>query len=339
MAALLVTSLPNIRYLMGFSGSAAVAVVALDRPDRLFTNFLYQEQVKSEIDPAVEIRVITDSLLAAVRIEVAAEGRLGFEKSHMSVAERERWRDDDGPELKGVNGWVEELRAVKSPVETDSLARAASVADRVFEEILSDIRVGITERELAARIDYKLALHGSERPAFETIAAFGERSAMPHARPGNRVLRDGDVVLLDFGAVVDGYASDLSRTIACGTPERPLREAYDLVLAAQRAALDGIAPGLTGREVDALSREPIEAAGYGDRYGHSLGHGIGLEVHEDPKLGRRSEARLRTGMVVTLEPGIYIGGLGGVRIEDDVVVGPDGPRVLTGAPKQNLIIL
>ncbi|HUP00731.1 MAG TPA: aminopeptidase P family protein [Gemmatimonadota bacterium] len=338
-SAILITSLPNLRYLTGFSGSAGVGVVALGGRDRLFTNFLYRDQVKGEIDPAIELVIATDSLLAAVRVELAGEERLAFESAHLSVAEREAWRDAGGPEMEGVPGWVEDLRVVKSPAETAAITRAAKVADRAFEDILTEIRPGITERELAARLDYRLAFHGSERPAFETIAAFGARSALPHARPGERKLGRGEIVLLDFGAIVDGYASDLSRTVACGAPDPRLVEIYAVVLDAQRAALAGLVPGLTGREADALAREPIEAAGYGERFGHSLGHGIGLEVHEDPRLARRSEAKLRTGTVVTVEPGIYIPDLGGVRIEDDAVVGPDGAQVLTAAPKGDLIIV
>jgi Xaa-Pro aminopeptidase len=169
--------------------------------------------------------------------------------------------------------------------------------------------------------------------------AFGERSALPHARPGARELRRGDVVLLDFGAVADGYVSDITRTVACGEPAAEMRDVYALVLAAQEAAVAGIRAGMAGPEADALARDVIEAAGHGDRFGHSLGHGIGLEVHEAPRLGRKSRDRLEAGATVTIEPGVYLEGIGGVRIEDDALVGENGIELLTTAPKDRLILL
>jgi Xaa-Pro aminopeptidase len=339
-AVFLVTSLPNVRYLTGFTGSAAVLVVPAEDRDRLLTNFLYEAQASDEVDSAVEIVITTDPLLVAARSAVGegAGGRLVFESAHMSVADREAWTEGGGPELESVTGWVEGLRAIKTVGEQAAITRAAAVADAAFADILAEVRPGATERALAARLDFLLVAHGAERPAFDTIVAFGERSALPHAFPGRRTLRRGEIILFDFGAVVEGYASDVSRTVSCGEPDPRLREIYRIVLEAQQSALEGLRAGLTGRAADALARDPIEAAGYGAGFGHSLGHGIGLEVHEEPRLARRSDEELRAGMVVTVEPGIYTKGLGGVRIEDDVVVGSDTVEVLTGAPKDELIV-
>lgn len=337
--ALLVTSPVNIHYLTGFTGSVGVLVLAPEGSVRLVTNFLYAFQVGEEIDPDVEAVVVKKPLLEATREMLAEVEPIAFESAHMSVADWEAWRKADGPELEGTHGWVEDLRVVKGPEEQAAIERAAAVSDRAFGDILGEIRAGATERALAARLDWLLAAHGAQRPAFETIVAFGERSALPHAQPGDRVLERGQLVLLDFGAIVDGYASDMTRTVACGRPDSRLTEIYRVVLEAQQAALDGLRPGMTGREADALARDVIEAAGHGEAFGHSLGHGIGLEVHEEPRMSRKSETKLAAGMVVTAEPGIYIQGLGGVRIEDDAVVGHAGARVLTHAPREDLIIL
>lgn len=339
-AGLVVLSLPNIRYLAGFTGSAALLIVLAEPPDLFFTDHRYRAQIALELDPAIEAVVGAEKPLALGRDHVREHdlGRLAFERAHLSVAAFEDWREK-GVELVGVEGWIEALRSIKSPGEIDAIRRAAAIADRVFVEILDFVRVGITERILAAELDRRLILAGAESPAFPTIVASGERSALPHARPTGRALERGEVVLFDFGAVVDGYHSDVSRTVACGAPSSELAAVYEVVLDAQRRAIDGLVPDMGGREADALARDAIASAGYGDRFGHSLGHGIGLEVHEAPRLGRTSEDRLESHTVVTVEPGIYIDRLGGVRVEDDVLVGPQGAEVLTAAPKDELITL
>jgi len=228
---------------------------------------------------------------------------------------------------------------LKSAPEVAAIRKACGIAEEAFERILAEVRQGITERELAARLDLELAARGAEGPSFETIVAFGERAALPHARPGQRELRRGDVVLFDFGAIADGYVSDMTRTVAYGEPPAEMRAIYGVVLEAQAAAIRGMRSGMTGPEADRLARDVIEAAGHGPRFGHSLGHGIGLEVHEAPRLGRRSEDRLEAGMTVTIEPGVYIEGIGGVRIEDDALITDTGIELLTSAPKDQLILL
>lgn len=337
---LLVVALPNIRYLSGFAGSAAVLVVAADPPDLFFTDLRYRAQIVEEIDPLLEATVVPEKTLSVARKQLRERGvdRLAFERAHLSVAAWESF-GEEGIDLVGADGWVEDLRAVKSPPEIDALRRAARIAADVFEPFLEKLYPGVTERALAAELDRRLIEGGAEGPAFSTTVAFGERAALPHARPSSRRLERGDVVLLDYGAVVEGYHSDLSRTVACGEPPGELAEVYPVVVAAQKAAIAGLAPGREGREVDALAREMIEEAGHGPRFAHSLGHGIGLEVHEAPRLGRTSEDRLEPQMVVTVEPGIYIDQTGGVRIEDDVLLGSRGVEVLTAAPKDELIVL
>jgi len=339
--ALLVTALPNIRYLTGFTGSAAVLLVNAEPPDVFVTDGRYRAQIAGEIDPGLDTVIATEKPLAVARGLARDRGtaRMVFERAHVSVADWEAWRDEGGTEPVGVDRWVEELRRVKSPAEIEILRRAARIADLAFESILESVHPGVEERLLALELDRRLIEAGAEGSAFPTIVAFGERAALPHARPTERALRRGDIVLFDFGAVVQGYHSDLSRTVTCGPAGSELAEAYDVVLAAQRAAIEGIRSGLTGREADGLARETIAQAGHGERFGHSLGHGIGLEVHEAPRLSRTSEDLLEPHMVVTIEPGVYIETKGGVRIEDDVVVGPHGVEVLTAAPKDTLITL
>jgi Xaa-Pro aminopeptidase len=339
--ALLVLALPNIRYLSGFSGSAGLMVVRAEPPDVFFTDFRYQSQVAAELDRSIDVRIETERLLKVVREFLLGEGvaRVAFEREELTYRGWSEWSQTEGPALVPVTEWVEEARAVKSRAEIDAIRAACRLADDTFESMLDEVRPGVTERELAARLELEMARRGAEGASFETIVAFGERSALPHARPGSRELCPGEVVLFDFGAVVNGYVSDMTRTVACGEPPAQMHEIYEVVLAAQHAALRGIQAGISGLEADGLARDVIEAAGYGPHFGHSLGHGIGLEVHEAPRLGRKSEDRLATGMTVTIEPGIYLEGIGGVRIEDDALVTESGLEQLSSAPKDELIVL
>lgn len=339
--ALIVLDLPDIRYLSGFTGSAGLLVVPADGGDTFLTDFRYRTQVAQELDSAIDVRIENEPLLEVCRALLAERGasRVAFEREQLSYRAWSEWSEKGPPDLVPVEEWVEELRTIKSAPEIAAIRSACRIADQVFEDLLEQVRPGITERALAARLDLELASRGAEGPSFETIVAFGERSALPHARPGPRELRRGDVVLLDFGAVADGYVSDMTRTVACGEPPAAMREIYALVLEAQAAAIGGIRAGMTGPEADALARDVIDAGGHGAAFGHSLGHGIGIEVHERPRLGRKSKDRLAPGNTVTIEPGIYLEGVGGVRIEDDALVGEDGVEVLTAAPKERLIVL
>jgi Xaa-Pro aminopeptidase len=329
--AMLVTKLVNVRYLSGFSGSAGALLVGAD--DVFFTDSRYDEQSAREvpdcqrvIPPADHDRVLAGTIAAAgIR-------RLAIEAAHVTLATARRWRElMPEVELVETTGVVEALRRVKDPGEVEALRRAAAIGDRAFAVALERIREGMTERELAAELEDAMRRAGSEGPSFPTIVAFGENAAEPHHRPGDRPLHPGDVVKMDFGATFAGYHSDMTRTIAFGRPPEPLVRIHQVVRDAQRAGLEAVAAGRGAGEVDAAARGVVEAAGHS--FGHSTGHGCGLEVHEAPTLRRGSEDVLVAGMAVTVEPGIYLPGLGGVRIEDLVVVTDGGSEVLTRAPK------
>ncbi|MGH7549218.1 MAG: M24 family metallopeptidase [Gemmatimonadota bacterium] len=338
-SALLVVHPPNICYLSGFRGGGALLLTA-DGPDTLFVVPMNEAEARGEVGEDVAVAVATRRPLETAREHLAGnEGVVAFEKDRLSVAQHEAWESAGGSPLEGVSGWVEGLRVVKSTPERETIARAAGIAVDAFEAVLPEIRPGVTELQLAARLERELREQGSERFPFDTIVQFGERAALPHAEPGGRPLARGEVALFDFGAVVDGYVSDVSRTVSCGSPDPRLSEAYRVVDLARRAALDGLRGGIEARRADALARDVIEEGGYGPAFTHSLGHGIGLEVHEDPRLWKENGDPVPAGAVVTLEPGIYIQGLGGIRIEDDFVVGAAGARALARPAPDELVVL
>ena len=337
-SALLVLHPPNIRYLTGFPGGGAL-VLTDDGATTLVTVRMNGVQARELVDPEIEVALAERQPLETARERLAGRGPVAFEKERLSVAQLEAWESAGGPELTGIAGWVESLRAVKSEAERGAIEAAGRAAVEAWESVLPAVVPGVTELELAARLEAELRARGAERFAFDTIVLFGPRAALPHGEPARRALARGEIVLFDFGAVVDGYVSDVSRTVACGGPDPRLAEAYEVVRRAQRAAIGGLREGLTGREVDALAREVIEEAGHGEAFVHSLGHGIGLEVHEGPRLWKGNEEPVPAGAVVTVEPGIYIDGLGGIRIEDDVVVGRDGARALTRVAPDALVVL
>lgn len=357
---LLVTDLVNVRYLTGFTGSnAAVLVMAADDADigdavpddagssgpgsgsgaadgdrtRFCTDGRYTTQSAAEVPdlPRLIGRPVDTALL-----RTAAAGVIGFEADAVSVSAHGTLRrvvDDRGGdvELTSTSGLVEELRAIKDPGEINALLRACGVADQAFAELIEagGIRPGRTEREVGLDLDQRMRVLGASDPSFETIVATGANSAIPHHRPTAAVLGAGDLVKFDFGATVDGYHSDMTRTVVLGEPADWQREIHDLVLAAQRAGRDACVVGAHGSDVDRASRDVIVDAGYGDRFTHGLGHGVGLQVHEAPSLAAGSASIMAADMCVTVEPGVYLPGRGGVRIEDSGVVGPDGYLVLT----------
>jgi Xaa-Pro aminopeptidase len=337
-AALLVLHPPNIRYLTGFPGGGAL-VLTEDGATTLVTVPMNGLQAREVVDPAVEVALAERQPLETARERLCGRGPVAFEKERLTVAQLEAWEAAGGPDLTGIAGWVESLRAVKSEAEKRAIEAAGAVAVGAWEAVLPAIRPGVTEIELAARLEAELRARGAERFAFDTIVLFGPRAALPHGEPAPRPLASGEVVLFDFGAVVDGYVSDVSRTVACGPPDPRLADAYEVVRRAQRSAIDGLREGRTGREVDALGRGVIEEAGHGEAFVHSLGHGIGLEVHEGPRLWKGNDEPVPAGAVVTVEPGIYIAGLGGIRIEDDVAVSREGAHPLTGAAPDALVAL
>ncbi len=336
---LVVSNIYNVRYLSGFSGSTAMMLIA-GRKATLVTDFRYKEQAEREVFRSVEVRIDTREALKAI-CEMVGEvkGKTGLEAGTLSYSAYDKLRaaaEEAVPVESGVlsSGLVGDLRKTKDENEIETLRKAARIADDVFSDIVKEIRAGMTEVSIAARIDYMLRLKSSEVPAFKTIVASGEHTSLPHASPSMRVVRDGDLITMDFGAIWDGYCSDMTRTVVAGKASDKVKEVYGIVLEAQMAAIDGIKAGRACCDIDALARDHIEAKGYGENFGHGLGHGLGLEVHEGPRLSKKSEEILAPGMVTTVEPGIYIPGWGGVRIEDDVVVRDGGCDVLTAASKE-----
>ena len=328
--ALLVTHLPNIRYLTGFTGSAALLLV---RPDAtvLLTDFRYAEQAPSEAGTSAAVEV--DPVNVWDRLKRLCADRsgetIGFEAHALTVGDAGRLRDCV-PRTAPAGELVERLRAAKAPEEVAAIAAAASLAHEALAEVLPGVRVGDEERDIAARLEFALRRRGSEWHPFQTIVASGPRAALPHARTSDRRVGRGEWLLLDFGAEVDGYCADLTRTVVVGArADERQREVYGVVEAAQRRAREEVRPGMTGREADALARGLIASRGFGEAFGHSLGHGLGLEVHEAPRLSAANDRPLPAGAVVTIEPGIYLPGWGGVRLEDDVHLGAEGPRCLT----------
>jgi Xaa-Pro aminopeptidase len=324
---LLVTHGVNVRYLVGFASSNAALFVEPDRV-RLFSDFRYAETGRAV--EGVEFVETKRSLVAA--LAELLEGSVGFEADAVSVASWETLRAG-GLELVPRRGLVEALRAVKDDEELDAIRRAGAVTSEAYDRLAEERFTGRTERELAWRLDELFHGLGAQAPAFETIVASGPNSAKPHARPTDRVVEAGETVVVDAGALVDGYCADCTRTFATGPLPDELRSAYTVCLEAQLAGLAATRAGVTGIDADGAARERIEAAGLGERFGHGLGHGVGLEVHEAPRLSRESADTLAAGNVATVEPGIYLEGLGGIRIEDLVIVTDGEPEVLTSSTK------
>ena len=331
----LVTHLVNVRYLTGFGGTNGACVCGDDT--RLFlTDFRYTERAAGEVSEW-EVVTIREDWLAGIAERM--RGAVGFEDDHLSVRSHGKLRDavGEGVELKAAGGMVERLRETKDEQEVEAMAAAARLADEVYEEVLAGGLAGRTEAEIARQAVAAIRQRGAE-PSFPPIVAGGPNGALPHAEPGDRRVEEGDLVVFDMGAELDGYCSDCTRTFAAGEPGNDAREVYELVRRAQAAALDAIGPGEDGKEVDAVARRLIEAAGHGEHFGHGLGHGVGMEVHEAPRLSSRSEDKLRPSEAVTVEPGVYVPGSYGVRIEDLVVIGEEGHRNLSSLPKELQVV-
>ncbi len=330
----LVTNITNIRYLSGFTGSTACLVVTPSGAT-LITDFRYREQAEGEVWRGVEVKVDKrDALAAAIDFMGDSGGRIGFEALSLTYGSHRKVSDTLKAELIPFDDAVERLRRRKDDNEIATIKKAVEIADAVFAEVVKEIAPGLTEVDVAARIDFLLRKKSKEVPAFDTIVASGPHASLPHACPTTRVIAEGDLVKMDFGAIWDGYRSDLTRTVVIGRASDMVREVYSIVLGANQRAISAIKAGMKASEADAIARSYIESKGYGDNFGHSLGHGVGLEVHEAPRLSSKNDSVLEAGNVVTIEPGIYIPGWGGIRIEDVVVIGEDGRTVLTSAPKE-----
>jgi Xaa-Pro aminopeptidase len=330
--ALLVTNLVNVRWLTGFTGSSGIALVGREGERLFLTDFRYLVQSADQLDGGWE-REISPDIQAHVAGRLRA--RVGFDdatlpvKQHATLAERV----GRGADLVPAGGLVEELRAIKDAGELDRIRAAARLADRALEEVLERGLTGRTERDVALDLEMTMRKLGADAVSFAPIVAAGEHGALPHASPRDVEIPAGTLVVIDWGAQLDGYASDCTRTFATGELDPRDRAVYDVVLEAQEAALAAVVPGASARAVDAVARDILTAAGHGEHFGHGLGHGVGAEVHEGPRLSQRSEATLEPGQVVTVEPGVYVPGAVGVRIEDLVAVTGEGHEVLTSLPK------
>jgi Xaa-Pro aminopeptidase len=333
---MLVTDLTNVRYLTGFTGTNGACVCGPGV--RLFlTDFRYTERAAAEVEGWEALTISADWLKG---IAERLEGRVGFEDDQMSVRLLGKLQEKlaDGTEMVAAGGSVEQLRRVKDSEELARIAEASKLADEVWHWALERGLAGRSEREVALGAEARIRELGGN-PSFPAIVAAGPNGAQPHAEPGERVIGSGELVVFDMGAQLDGYCSDGTRTFATGEPGPEARAVYETVRQAQQAALEAIRAGVRGEDVDAAAREIIDAAGHGDRFGHGLGHGVGLEVHEAPRLSFRSEDVLAPGEVVTVEPGIYLPGELGVRIEDLVVVTDDGLRNLSTLPKELQLVV
>lgn len=336
---LLVTHLPNIQYLCGFTGSAALLLVAASC-STLYTDSRYNFQAREEVRDA-RIKIAKKGLLRALGQDLRGRRgrlRLGYSPSQVTVAQKKTLEELAGGRVRWVpaNNLVEKLRAIKDSSELETMREAAALITRVFRGVVRDIRPGITELALAAELEYAMKAEGASGPSFETIVASGPRSAWAHARPSSKPLRKSELVVLDQGAILRGYCSDMTRTVFLGRASVRVRRAYRAVLEAQEAAKRAIRPGVKAEAVDAAARRVLGRYGLSRYFTHSTGHGLGLEVHEFPRLGRGEKTTLEEGMVVTVEPGVYLEGVGGIRIEDDVVVSSRGAEDLTTAPREFL---
>jgi Xaa-Pro aminopeptidase len=334
--ALVVTNLVNVRYLTGYTGSNGVAVVGSGL--RLFfTDFRYLTQAAEEV-PAFERVQGQRDLLGDVAERLS--GRVGFEDATLSVRKHERLGGlvGDRAELVPAGDLVEGLRAVKEPAEANAIGAAAALADEALTEVLSRGLAGRTEHEVAVDLEHTMRVLGAEAPSFPSIVASGAHGALPHAQPRREAIPAGVLVTIDWGAVVDGYCSDCTRTYATGPLDDDAAAGYELVRSVQQRSVEAVRAGAEGKAVDSLGRDEIAAAGHGEHYGHGLGHGVGLDVHEAPNMSQRSTDTLVAGNVVTVEPGIYVPGRFGVRIEDLVVVTGGGCEVLSSLPKSLTVV-
>ena len=333
--AILVSALPNIRYLTGFSGSSALLVVSAD--DALFiSDFRYDTQAREEVGDSARVIIEPSSLWGALwsSLPDMHVNTIAFESAIVTHADFRRLIEAGSRyEWRPSVNFVETLRESKDAGEIAHIRDAVAIAEKALGEAVAQVKVGMTELEISGILEARVRSNGSEAFPFETIVASGPRSALPHARASVKAVARGEFLLIDFGAVSGGYCSDITRTFVMGKASAEMRDIYDVVRESNATASGGVRAGMRGRDADALARGYIERRGWGKEFGHSLGHGIGLEVHEAPRLAKSAEAPLPLGSVVTIEPGIYRSGWGGVRIEDDVLLEAEGPRVLTSFPR------
>jgi Xaa-Pro aminopeptidase len=334
--AVMITQAENRRYMSGFTGSAGVLLIDQERA-LLATDFRYYEQVKMQA-PGFELVQVTDSPQAALAPYLKDGLRVGFESHALTVQAFEQWKSAlPAIEWVATAGLVENLRQIKDARELAAIRQAVRIADDAMQHIAEWVRPGMTERQISWELEVTMRTHGAEALSFTTIVASGPNGAMAHAVTTDRVINAGDPIVIDMGAMYEGYCSDLTRSFCVGRATEEYLTIWDTVLQAQLAAVAAIKAGLSGVEADAVARQLIYAAGFDGQFGHGLGHGVGLAIHEAPRVGMTSKDVLSEGAIVTVEPGIYVPGWGGVRIEDMVVVTQDTCQVLTQAPKTPLV--
>lgn len=337
--AMLITSEPGEFYAVGFHGEGVTLITREE--SWYFTDSRYIEAAQEEIEHAhvslpekgKNYRQMVDELIQAKNLDI-----VGFEDGYMTVAAHERWSLGLSAPLKPASALMESLRQSKDEEETQAMIAAQRIAERALEETLAFLKPGMTEKEIAAYLEYRMLSHGAEKKSFDTIVASGPNSSKPHAVPGERKLQNGDFVTIDFGCVYRGYCSDTTRTVAVGEPTEEMRKVYDIVLQAQLAGIAAAKAGLTGKEIDGAARRVIEDAGYGEYFGHSFGHSLGIEIHENPNLSPSNPNPMPVGAVVSAEPGIYLPGKFGVRIEDVLILTEDGCIDITKCPKELIIL-
>jgi Xaa-Pro aminopeptidase len=339
LKAVLITDLRNIRYLCGFSGTEGVLLISQDNAwflcDSRYTAQAAEEVQNAEIRECAAIRIDTVVSLA----QEYSLDRISFEAAHTTVSAFRLMSEKlVGIELVELGSKFDEIRICKDRAEIELLSSVATLSSLALTSVLANIKPGVREVDIALALELEMRRRGADGKAFDFIVASGERGAMPHGRASDKIIKSGELVTIDFGALKDGYHSDETVTIACGTPETRAQEIHSIVGTAHDLAIRAVRPGISCKDLDEIARSYIRDSGYGEYFGHGLGHGVGLEIHELPTLSPRSTAVLEEGMVITIEPGIYIPGFGGVRIEDTVVVTGDGCHVLTSADKQLLVL-
>ena len=331
---LLITSEVNRRYVSGFTGTAGMVLVG-EHIKKFITDFRYMDQAREQVKD-FDVVEHKKSILATIQEELAAAGvkRLGFEKQHVTYAQYEQLQKELHVELIPVDGLIEQLRLTKTDAELQIMKKAAEIADEAYKHIQTFIKPGVKEIDVSNELEFFMRKLGATSSSFDIIVASGVRSSLPHGVASQKEIQSGELVTLDYGAIYNGYCSDITRTVAVGDISSELKTIYDTVLEAQLKGVAGVKAGITGKEADALTRDHITEKGYGKYFGHSTGHGLGMDVHENPSLSPRSETILKPNMVVTVEPGIYIPNFGGCRIEDDLIVTEHGNERLTHATKE-----
>jgi len=336
----LIKNLPNIRYVSGFSGSAAALLITKDK-DHFISDFRYKSQSAKEVYKNFEILIYVQNSMLFLKdmIKMHDLKSIGFESNFLTFNDAENLRKEFiEVDFVPVDSLIENIVICKNENEIELTKKAVEITDRAFSELLNIIKPGMTEREVSAQISYLQKMYGADGDSFDAIVASGERSAFPHARPTDKKIRTGELLKLDFGCTVEGMKSDMTRTIAIGNIPDECKKIYAIVKEAQQRALDNVKAGINTKVLDASARDYIKEKGYGNNFGHGLGHGLGYDIHEKPSVNERSDYNLEVNNIITIEPGIYVEGLGGVRIEDDVIVKENGCEILNKSSKEMIVL-